>query len=93
MNFYFAILRFEEEFKNVPEMMDLKTEMLSYLEVMELSADSADSWYDVSASNINGYYIREGDQDVAWKTRAYGTILDILMVCTIKSQGITFQCN
>lgn len=50
------------------------------MELYTLSLDPADSWNDIPAHFNDGYNEYEGDQHVNWKTRGYGTILELLMV-------------
>lgn len=60
--------------------MSYKTELLHHLEVLAMGADSGDSWNQVSIQDTDGYVVRDGNQDVNWKSGGYGNMLDILMV-------------
>ncbi|XP_058797802.1 spermine oxidase-like [Phymastichus coffea] len=70
---------FEREFKNVSEIIKHKTALLHYLEMLVLSGDSGDSWYDVAIRDPDGYIDCDGDQKVNWKMQGYGFIIDVLL--------------
>lgn len=61
-------------------MMENKKRFLRYFEILALSWDSADSWYDVSLQDTDGFDILDGDQDVNWKLKGFGNILDVIIV-------------
>ena len=69
-------------FKKFPELNEtLQEELLWLFNIMQISFDPADNWYDIAAKAYSEYNMCEGDQAINWRSRGYGTILDILMVC------------
>lgn len=50
-----------------------------FIERVDLSYESADSWDQVSLKGFIEYEEAEGHQHVNWKERGYSTILDVLM--------------
>ncbi|XP_034936671.1 LOW QUALITY PROTEIN: uncharacterized protein [Chelonus insularis] len=76
----YAELRFANYFKNHPEIkIEEQESLLFLLNLIEMAADGGDDWFEVSAKGLHFYKYCEGDLDINWKERTYGTILDILM--------------
>lgn len=76
------ISSFETDFKNISEILREKNKFLHYFEMLTLSGDSGDSWDDVAIRDGDGYIDCDGDQKVNWKMKGYGTIIDVLLVCS-----------
>ena len=55
-------------------------EYLSLIEKMQNTAESSDTWFDVSVKLFTEYWECEGDLNLNWKGRGYKTIFDILLV-------------
>lgn len=86
---FFTLIRFDEEFKNNPEVLSEKTKYLHYLEYARLGNEPAESWDDISAPGLNVYTSYPGDQIINWKERGYSTVLDILMVLILSNIHFT----
>ncbi|XP_014295470.1 uncharacterized protein LOC103569609 [Microplitis demolitor] len=75
----YAEMKFNEYFKNHPEITaDKHRSLLHLLNMMEMANDAAASWHDVSAKGLKEYGVCEGDQLINWRRRTYSTIIDIL---------------
>lgn len=74
----FSFDRFEQEFKDIPEVLKDRKKYLDCLELGIVSGNSSESWSDISTASY--FKVCEGDQMVNWKKGGYSTILDILMV-------------
>jgi len=55
-------------------------EYLSLIEKFQNTAESSDTWFDVSVKLFTEYWECEGDHNLNWKGRGYKTIFDILLV-------------
>ncbi|KAF7997867.1 hypothetical protein HCN44_009265 [Aphidius gifuensis] len=75
----YFVNRFNEFFKAHPEIPAKQHQsILNALNLLIMTGDAANSWFDVSARAIKEYG-EVGDQRVNWKDKGYSTILDILM--------------
>ena len=72
--------KFYEEHPEITPEQKKSLEMMLDLDMM--SGFAGETWYNVSAHQE--YVTCKGDQMMNWKERAYGTILDILMVCIFR---------
>ena len=72
--------RFDEKFKDDPEILKDKKKYLHLMEMLELAGDAAERWQDVSARGVEEFHEYTGDLVINWKERGYSTILDILIV-------------
>ena len=72
--------RFDEKFKDDPEILKDKRKYLHLMEMVDLGHHAAETWQDVSARGVQEFHEYPGDQMVNWKERGYSTILDILIV-------------
>ncbi|XP_017881006.1 uncharacterized protein LOC108625466 [Ceratina calcarata] len=73
-------IRYKEHFKKIPELnKTLQDQFLRQYNLMEMSLDPADTWFDIEMSSKLQNTEDAGDLLINWKERGYGTILDILM--------------
>ncbi|XP_070523083.1 uncharacterized protein [Cardiocondyla obscurior] len=76
----FFIREYYKDFDENPFMNRSRVaEYLSWLEKMENSIQSSDTWFDVSIKGLIEYWDCEGNLLLNWKDRGYKTILDVLM--------------
>lgn len=73
--------RFANWFEKHPEISsDLRKPLLHNMELVMMAAEGADDWNKVSVLGSKNAPPCEGFAETNWKERAYGTILDIMMV-------------
>ncbi|XP_018055210.1 PREDICTED: LOW QUALITY PROTEIN: peroxisomal N(1)-acetyl-spermine/spermidine oxidase-like [Atta colombica] len=76
----YFIREYYKAFDEKPFMNRTKVaEYLSLIEKMQNTAESSDTWFDVSVKLFTEYWECEGDLNLNWKGRGYKTIFDILL--------------
>ncbi|KAK9309747.1 hypothetical protein QLX08_000736 [Tetragonisca angustula] len=57
---------------------DKAEQLLDWMHKFDNSIQCSDSWFDVSAKEINNYWTCDGDLVLNWKDRGYKTLFDLL---------------
>ena len=77
--------RIEKFYEDHPEITpEQKKSFAAMLDLHTMVGNAGESWFNVSVHHEDTEC--EGDHMMNWKERAYGTILDILMVCISSSE-------
>ncbi|XP_017891746.1 probable polyamine oxidase 5, partial [Ceratina calcarata] len=72
--------KYKEHFKKIPELNEtLQDQFLRQYNLMEMSLQPADTWFDIEMSKKLENAEATGHLLINWKERGYSTILDILM--------------